>query len=307
MTDIAGTVPDQRSDDDGTRAAVESYFAGWNAHDGAAVAASVGTSYIDPTLPAPVSGADLAGYVDALCAAFPDLAFVHEGTHVAGGVVTAQWRMQGTNDGAPLPGAPAPTGGTIDFPGVDVITTVDGRVDTVVGYFDQKLFLEQLGLQAIPAPRDEWPVAYGLATRVDLGNTSTPGAVSFTWIELHDDSESGELIERTAEIVTAFASDPAFIGFQSLNVGGRNVTLTAWTSPEAADAAIARNARHTAAIDRVFTDRFGKRGFTSIWQPYRLNAQFAACESCGAYVQLPAGDATADCACGETVTVAPYI
>lgn len=299
------TVPAQRGAD--VRSAVEAYFAGWNAHDGASVAAAVRTSYVDPTLPGPVSGADLVSYVDALCAAFPNLTFVPTATHVAGDVVTAEWRMQGTNDGAPLPGAPAPTGGTIDFPGLDIITVRDGQVDTVVGYFDRQAFLEQLGLQVIPAPRDEWPVAFGLATRVDLGNTRQPGAISFTWIELNDASEAGELNVRTTEIITALASEPAFIGFQSLSVGERNVTLTAWTSPEAAEAAIARNAPHTAARERVDRDKFGRQGFTSIWQPYRLNPQFSVCTACRATVPLPADAATATCACGTGVSALPYI
>jgi LSD1 subclass zinc finger protein len=305
MTDIANPIPTQRDAD--VPAIVEAYFAGWNAHDGASVAAAVRTSYVDPTLPGPVSGAELAGYVDVLCAAFPNLTFVPVATHVAGDVVTAEWRMQGTNDGAALPGAPAPTGATIDFPGADVITVRDGQVDTVVGYFDQKLFLEQLGFQAIPAPVDEWPVEFGLAARVDLGNTTTPGAISFTWIELNDQAELGELNDRTTEIITAFASDPAFIGFQSTSIGDRNVTLTAWTTPEAAEAAIARNARHTAARNRVFADKFGLRGFTSLWRPYRLNPQFCVCSSCRETVPLTDGATTATCSCGTEVSAAPYI
>jgi predicted ester cyclase len=304
MTDIADAVPQQRAD---VLAAVDAYFAGWNAHDGAAVAGAVTGSYVDPTLPQPVSGDDLAANVDAVCAAFPDLRFVHGAMHVAGDVVVAEWRMQGTNDGAALPGAPAPTGGTIDFPGVDVITVTDGRVDTVVGYFDRQLFLEQLGLQVIPAPANEWPVTFGLATRVDLGTTKTPGAMSFTWIELDDASQEGELNERTTAIITGLAAEPGFIGFQSTSCGGRHVTLTAWTSPEAAESTLARNAAHTEAMSRVTDDGYGARGFTSIWQPYRLNAQFASCPGCSRYVSLPPDATTATCECGGTVEATPYI
>src|SRR5438067_8040896 len=153
------------------RSAVEAYAEAWNAHDGAAVAALVSGSYHDPTLPAPISGDELAAYVDGLCAAFPDLHFDHaEEPVVAGDRVVAPWRMRGTNDGAPLPGAPAPTGGTCDLSGLDVITVDGDRVASVQGYFDQKTFVEQLGLQAIVAPADAWPTSFGLATRVDLGN-----------------------------------------------------------------------------------------------------------------------------------------
>jgi steroid delta-isomerase-like uncharacterized protein len=286
---------------------VSAYFAGWNNHDGAAVASVVSGTYVDPTLPTPVRGQDLAAYVDGLCAAFPDLSFLVESTHVADDVVTVRWRMQGTNAGTPLPGAPATTGATIDTPGVDVITLVDGRVRDVVGYFDRQLFIEQLGFQLIPAPQDEWPVSYGVAARLDLGNTATPGAISLTWIELDDVTQFGELQDRTKEIVTALASEPAFIGFASLNVGGRAFTLTAWTSAEAAEAALARNAPHTAAVDRVFRDGFGHRGFTSLWQPHRLNHQFATCPGCARYVQLPPDATSAACECGETVDATPYL
>lgn len=302
LTDAA--VPQQR---DAVLAVVDAYFAGWNAHDGAAVAAAVTGSYVDPTLPGPLRGDDLAANVDALCAAFPDLRFVHEAMHVAGDTVVAEWRMQGTNNGSALPGAPAPTNGTIDFPGVDVITVSAGAVDTVVGYFDRQLFLEQLGLQVIPAPANEWPVSFGLATRVDLGNTRTPGAMSFTWIELDDPSQEAELNERTTAVITALASEPGFIGFQSTSCAGRNVTLTAWATPEAAEATLARNAEHSAAMRRVLDDGYGARGFTSIWQPYRLNAQFASCPGCGSYVSLPADSSETTCECGGTVTATAYI
>src|SRR5207302_2467976 len=106
------TIPDQRTGS--ALDAAHAYFDAWNAHDGAAVARAVTGTYVDPTLPAPISGDDLAANVEGLCSAFPDLRFVHEGTFVDGDTVTARWRMRGTNNGAALPGAPAPTNGTID-------------------------------------------------------------------------------------------------------------------------------------------------------------------------------------------------
>jgi predicted ester cyclase len=68
-----------------------------------------GGTYVDPTLPGPVSGGDLNGYINALVAAFPDMAFTTERIIAAGDLVVLQWRMAGTNLG-PLPGALAPTG-----------------------------------------------------------------------------------------------------------------------------------------------------------------------------------------------------
>jgi len=287
-------------------AAADAYFAAWNAHDGAAVAALVTGTYVDPTLPAPIRGDDLAAYVDGLCAAFPDLAFVTEPAIVDGSTVVGRWRMTGTNDGAPLPGAPAPTGGRIDLAGIDVVTTRDGRVVDVVGYFDQKAFVEQLGLQAVVMPADEWPVSFGVATRVDIDNMTPPGAISFTWIDIAPE-EMGELQQRTQEIVTALASDPAFVGFRAASVGDRFVTMTFWTSPEAAVAALGRNRPHDEAMSRLWKDGFGNRGYTGIWQPYKVNQQFAACAGCGEYVPIPPGDATAACACGGEVAVTSYV
>jgi predicted ester cyclase len=296
------TIPDQRAGS--AMAAAAAYFDAWNAHDGAAVARVVRGSYVDPTLPAPISGDDLAATVDGLCAAFPDLRFVHEGNNVDGDTVIARWRMQGTNNGAPLPGAPAPTNTSIDLAGIDVITTRDGEVVDVVGYFDQKTFIEQLGLQAVVMPADEWPVSFGIATRVDIGHTTVPGAISFTWIEA---DEVAEIQARTQEIVTALASDPAFIGFRAASIGNRHVTLTLWTSPEAAEAALARNAPHNAAMSRMWEGGLARGGFTSIWAPHRVNAQFSSCPDCARYVAIPAGDAGATCECGGAVEVTSYL
>ena len=302
------TVPTQpTATDAGARAVAERYLEAWNAHDGAAVAAVVSGSYVDPTLPGPIGGDDLAAYVNGLCDAFPDLRFEHDGEPVVAGTrVVTQWRMRGTNSGTPLPGAPAPTNGTIDLAGIDVFTVESGRVATVQGYFDQKSFVEQLGLQAIVAPADEWPVAFGLATRLDLGNITSPGAISMTWIEV-DGSEQGELIERTTEILTGLAGEPGFIGFQSTSVGQRFLTLTAWTSPEAAESTLARSAAHESARQRVWQDGFGARGFTSFWAPYRLNQQFVLCSACGQHVAFEAGQPTATCTCGAEQTVVPYL
>lgn len=126
---------------------VQAYLDAWNAHDGAAVVATFDESgtYVDPTLPGPIGGADLAGYVAGLATAFPDLHFAVEDLVVAGARVVLQWRMRGTNTG-PLPGAPGPTNGSCDLPGVDIITVTDAGITGVVGYFDQKTFAEQLGL-----------------------------------------------------------------------------------------------------------------------------------------------------------------
>lgn len=283
---------------------VAAYAAAWNAHDGAQVAALVGGSYSDPMLAAPVRGADLAGLVDALCAAFPDLRFEPVRTVETADVAVFEWVMHGTNTGSPLPGAPAPTGGSVALPGVDVITVVDGRIDDVVGYFDQKAFVEQLGLRTLVVPQDGWPVTFGTSTRVDLGSTTQPGALTMTWLEVADD-EQDELVRRSTDIVTALASDPGFIGFQSTTIGTLNTTLTAWTSPQAAEAAVARATPHEQARKHVEGGGFGKQGWTSFWQPYRLNPQFVRC-ACGEGASFADGP-TATCVCGQVLQARPYL
>jgi steroid delta-isomerase-like uncharacterized protein len=134
-------------------AAAHEYLAAWNARDAERVLASFshGGTYTDPTV-GTLSGPAIAGYVAALCAAFPDLHFDDEGILTAGeNVVVARWVMGGTQHG-PLAGRP-PMGREIAVPGIDVITTEDGKVRSVRGFFDQKTFFEQLGLQVLLAPQ----------------------------------------------------------------------------------------------------------------------------------------------------------
>lgn len=269
------------------------YTSAWNDHDGPTVAALVSGSYADPTLSEPLRGDELAAMVDALCAAFPDLRFEQSAPLlVAEDQMVLQWRMRGTNSGTPLPGAPAPTGGKVDLPGVDVVTLSNGRIVDVVGYFDQKTFLEQVGLQVHLTPLDAWPVQHGTSLRVDIDRREVPGAMTFTWIDLAE-GEGAELTSRSQEIVMAFAGEPGFLGFAATTVGARFSTLTMWTSPEAAEAAVARARPHREAMARVERDEFGRRGFTSLWQPYRLNEQRSRCTACGSWTVV-----AESCTCG---------
>lgn len=114
---------------------VQAYLDAWNAHDGAAVVATFDESgtYVDPTLPGPIGGADLAGYVAGLATAFPDLHFAVEDLVVAGARVVLQWRMRGTNTG-PLPGRrtaratyPASTSSPSPTPGSPVSSATSTR------------------------------------------------------------------------------------------------------------------------------------------------------------------------------------
>ena len=134
----------------------QAYIQAWNAHDGEAVVrtfADDGT-YVDPTLPEPLSGDGIKGLVDALVTGWPDLTFETEGIVADGDRVVLQWRMTGTNDG-PLPGMSTPTGGRSNLPGIDVIAVGPDGITSVVGYFDQITLLAQLGLDVQVGPPDK--------------------------------------------------------------------------------------------------------------------------------------------------------
>ncbi len=51
---------------------------------------------------------------------------------------------------------------------LDLITVGEGGITSVVGYFDQKTFVEQLGLQVILVPANEPPMLFGMSARTDL-------------------------------------------------------------------------------------------------------------------------------------------
>lgn len=286
----------------------QAYLQHWNNHDGDAVGAlfASGGTYVDPILPGPLPREEIATYVAGLVAAFPDLTFVSEAISVDGERVIAQWRMRGTNTG-PLRDA-EPTGRTCDLPGVDVITVGHEGITSVVGYFDQKTFIEQLGLQTLAVPQDEWPMRYGSSSRTDLGNTTVPGAITMTWIQVDTDEEQSAVRLRGSSIVAALAAEPGFIGFLEAFSDHRGHTLTAWTSPQGAEAAIARCTPHNQAMDQVFTGELASRLFTSVWVPYRLNDQLARCPACAHIVHIPTGAKTASCQCGAgQVQLSSYI
>jgi steroid delta-isomerase-like uncharacterized protein len=259
--------------------ALQRYFDAWNAHDGAAVVASLtdGGTFEDPTTGGPIGGDALAGNVNGLAVGFPDVHFeVLSCLPTSPTTAAAQWVMHGTNTG-PTPGGP-PTGGTIALPGADFIDYDPGadRLSKVVGYFDAATMLTQLGLQAHITPADMAPgVTFGYGVRIDSGREAVPGAFSVTWIEV-DPEFHPHLVESTMAIVfEQLGKEEGYLGSFLAKVGHRSYTFTAWTDVNAAKAAL-RGGAHGEAMRDARKDGFGAnaRGITSIWSAETINGIF---------------------------------
>lgn len=164
----------------------------------------------------------------------------------------------------------------------------------------------QVGLRVLVVPADEPPMCFGTAVRTDLGVTELPGAMTMTWIETADAAEEVEVDQRGAEIVEALAGEPGFIGFVGTSAAGRGHTFTAWTTPQAAEKAVAGNRAHREARARFLHGPLGRRGFTSIWVPRRLNPQHVRCSGCGTRHVLRGGETASRCRCGRPAGVVSY-
>lgn len=276
----------------------ERYFAAWNARDPQAVAAAFaeGGVYCDPVVPQGVSGPAVAGYAGGLIQAFPDLSFeivsaAATGEHTA----AAQWVMRGTNTG-PLMGQP-PTGATIALPGADFITVADGKVRAVQGYFDQRLLVEQLGLQAIVLPYKMGPATFGYAVHVQGPRKTRPGAYSVTAVQVRDEREKQQVIDYTRRIWPEMMALPGFISTINAVIGNRMFTITAWEDAESSKALV-KGGTHKEAMGLVFDGNFAEGGMNSVWTADRLDSHWSRCRQCGRRNYTGRG---AVCQCGAEV------
>lgn len=254
--------------------AVDGYLAAWNARDGAAVVAALapGATYEDPSSGGPISGDALAAYVGGLVGALPDLAFDEVSRFAAADAITVEWSMRGTFTGM-LQGAFG-TGAHGVLPGIDVFRFDDeDRITSVRGYFDQKQFVEGIGLQAIVQPVAIGPITFGRSVRMPTERDAMPGAVSITWLEPHDAAEADRIRDLTIPIMLEQAGNEAFYGFLALNSGGRSYTISAWRSPEDAEVAL-RGGAHAEAMRTMAAEKIGRSGITSIWTLHRDNGAF---------------------------------
>jgi len=275
---------------------VQRYFDAWNAHDGDTIAACFDSSggYADPVsgqLPPP----GITAYASQLFDAFPDLGFELHVAAVDEPCVVAQWTMTGTQSG-PFNGLP-PTEARIRLPGIDVITLGEEGLLSVEGYFDQRTFLEQLGVQVTVQPANVGSVAFGTSTRFRSANTSVPGALSLTWIDVRSESEGEDVKEQSRAIAAEMAAGmPGFIGWMGTVISERLYTLTLWDHPETVRQ-LRSSARHKAAVRQLFQTDFGAAWHTGVWVPDHLNPQLQRCPKCGTIIDPDRPDQS--CPCGE--------
>jgi hypothetical protein len=215
-------------------------------------------------------------------------------------MVAAQWLMKGTNTD-PIMGFP-PTGRSVTLPGADFITIKGDKIHSVQGYFDQKTFVEQLGLQAIVQPHSIGPFTFGTSVRATSGKRTKPGAFSLTWIEVHSEEEVNEVRQRGRQVVQEMMRMPGFISSANMVVGRRLITTTAWEDAEAPRQLLLGGA-HKEAMDRFFGPDLGTAATTMVWVPHHFNAMWVRCMTCGQMANYEQGQGK--CRCGQPLTEHP--
>ena len=280
----------------------QTYFDAWNQRDPAAIIATFaeGGTYSDPTVPA-LTGSALATHAGGLFAAFPDLSFEIVSAAQAGDhAVAVQWMMRGTNTG-PLAGGP-PTGSTVALPGADFITIDGDKIRAVQGYFDQKTFLEQLGLQVIAQPYAIGPISFGTGATMQVGKHTKPGAFSLTSIRVRSD-EVQQLNEYSERVLAEMAQMPGFISFTALLANNCGYTITAWEDAESASQML-RAGAHREAMKVFLGSDFAEGGMTSVWIPHHINALWVRCTACGRMSDYDQDEGK--CQCGQSLPHLPY-
>jgi steroid delta-isomerase-like uncharacterized protein len=278
-------------------ACVHRYFKAWNEHQPDDVPATFtddGT-YTDPNVTGPpLSGSALSAYARAMFEGFPDLRFDIVGEVAGpGGSATIHWLMHGTNDG-PLRGAP-PTHQAVALPGVDLITTVDGRLRSVEGFFDRQTLAEQLGLQVLVQPHAAGPFrfGYGAKTEGERRDPGLPGAIGLTWIEARSPQEADEVRAFSRPLAAELRQRPGFLSWTGVGIGNRLYTITAWEDEQAARQ-VTREPIHRQAVERFFDADFCGALHTGLWTVHHLNPVWVRCPSCRRVTDVTATD-TCDC------------
>lgn len=257
------------------------YFDAWNRHDPAGIVAAFhdGGSYSDPATGGALAGQAISQYAGGLFAAFPDLSFeVITFARAGDDVVAAEWIMPGVNTG-PLFDGP-PTDKRVELGGADFVKVEGDKIRSVNGYFDQKDFVQQLGLQAIIQPHSIGPIAFGTCVYMSGGNDRKPGAFSITRIATRSEMENADVEQLSTAILEDLAGTPGFISTVLTTVGLAGHTITAWDDAEAPKQ-LFKGGSHKNAMARFFGPGFASGGMTSVWVPARINTSWIRCGSCG--------------------------
>lgn len=125
---------------------VDAYVTAWNTRDGDAVVAALapGATFVNSSLPGPVSGDELAGYVNGLATAFPDFEFTSK-SYGCNGEAFLRWTLRGTYTGT-FSGVPGPTGASFELRGVSFFRFGPEGITSDEVVFDQMDLLQQLGV-----------------------------------------------------------------------------------------------------------------------------------------------------------------
>lgn len=278
----------------------QQYFDAWNKHDAKAIIAifTNNGTYQDPVAGL-INAQEIDAYTKGLWKAFPDLSFTIITKAEAGaGRVATQWLMSGTNSG-PFMGLP-PTGRKVSVQGADFIEFSDDKIKSLIGYFDARATPLQLGMQVLVQPNQIGPFSFGNSIAVQSGKRTRPGAFSITSI-WNSEKESEEVRALSRETAKEMMGMEGFIGFATVRIGGRGVTISAWEKPENITA-IMKSKSHTEAVRRFWSD-LSDAAFTSVWIPDHINALWIRCDICKKMNDSEKSNGL--CGCGASLPEAP--
>jgi len=209
--------------------------------------------------------------------------------------------MHGTQEG-PLEDLP-PTGETIALPGTDVIEIGEDGITSVRGYFNSGTMMEQIGLRVDVQPDHLGPVKFGVATRLDLGKKTKPGAFGLTAITFRDAEDEEAIVDRVRAIVEEMTEMEGIISAVFTRDGERGYTISAWEDPEDAQQ-LMRGGTHQTSVQEMFEqDGLGAAGMTSVWTPKRMNRRMLRCTECLELTHEVEADACPEC--GASLPDAP--
>jgi steroid delta-isomerase-like uncharacterized protein len=277
----------------------QAYFNAWNAHDSGTIAKLFTESgeYRDPGIK--IRGRDISAYTQNLWDAFPDLSFeIVSKTESAEGMIAAQWLLKGTNNGS-FRGLPA-TGKSVLLPGADFIKVSNGKIESVIGYFDSKVLPEQLGLQVLVQPEKLGPFSFGYSVLAQTGMPDKPGAFAITGI-WNSDEDTPEIRDRGRDTVKELLKMEGFIGAALARAGERSITVTAWNRPEDVSR-ILQSQSHNEAKKR-FWDDLGDAAYFSVWVPHHINPIWVRCSECRKMNSYEKSNGL--CACGSKLPDPP--